>query len=249
MEIGRSAKVGCGLLVLSSLLLAPLGGLHTGVHAAGFQGTITVYAQGLNPSASMTKSASNPNPHNAMQLIANSWEKLHPGVHIKFVSGPGGTDYTTWLKTELVGNRAPDITWWQADPTYIDQGLIVPLDKWLTKPNPYNASAGPWGKTFGYGYYTTAYTSPGGHWGWVPLDAVSTGLLYDPAILAKAERSRVAVRAFHLGPVDGQPGQGDQGRLHRRMRHVHRGWRRLDRLGHWQGADVAGYPEVRCPAL
>ena len=186
MRLRHLAEIGLGLVVFSSLVVAPFGQAQAGVSkASGFQGTITFYAQTYNPTPSMKVSPTNETPRQALQLVANAWEKLHPGVTIKFVKGPASSDYYTWARTVVTGQAAPDIMWFQTDQKFVDAGLIVQLDSWLNKPNPYNPSAGKWGDTFQPPFWCVTQT-PNHHHGYVPFDAVSTGVYYNKAILAKA---------------------------------------------------------------
>lgn len=181
----RLVKGGVGALALSMLIAQPLSAVQAAPRsAAGFQGTISFYAQTYNPTKSMVLSSTNTTPRRAMRLVADAWEKKHPGVHIKFVAGPAG-DYQTWARTVLTGESAPDMIWWQTDPAFTDNGKIVQLDKWLQQPNPYNPSGGKWMDTFQPPYKTVAQ-SPNHHYGWVPMDLVSTGVYYNKTLLKKA---------------------------------------------------------------
>src|ERR671933_2017370 len=189
-------KGGLSLLALVLVLVQPFGAVQARTRTAGFHGTITFWAQtytpaqAYNPPRSMKVSSTNPTPRRALLVLAQKWEKMHPGVHIKFVIN-NPSDVYTWFRTVLTGETAPDIMWWQTDPKFTDNGKVVPLDKWLNKPNPYNNQPGnpnrgiPWKDTFQPPYKIVAQ-SPNHHYSWVPMDLVSTGIYYNEPLLKKA---------------------------------------------------------------
>jgi ABC-type glycerol-3-phosphate transport system substrate-binding protein len=190
-------KGNVSLLALVLVLVQPFGPVQAATRtSAGFHGTITFWAQdytpaqAYNPPRSMKITSTNPTPRRALLVLAQKWEKMHPGVHIKFVTKTPGDVYT-WFRTVLTGETAPDIMWWQTDPRFTDEGKVVPLDKWVNKPNPYNNQPGnpdrglPWKDTFLPGYEGAAQ-SPNHHFSWVPMDLVSTGIYYNESLLKKA---------------------------------------------------------------
>jgi ABC-type glycerol-3-phosphate transport system substrate-binding protein len=190
-------KGGLSLLALVLVLVQPFEAVHARTRtAAGFHGTITFWAQtytpaqAYNPPRSMKVTSTNPTPRRALLVLAQKWEKMHPGVHIKFVINNPSDPYT-WFRTVLTGETAPDIMWWQTDPRFTDEGKVVPLDKWVNKPNPYDNQPGNpdrgklWKDTFQPPYKIVAQ-SPNHHYSWVPMDLVSTGIYYNEPLLKKA---------------------------------------------------------------
>jgi len=139
------------------------------------------------PTSSMVKSEANPMPHDHIAILAQEWEKLHPGVEIKFV-GPSavGTDWRTWEVTQFSGGTAPDIVF---DPSYlsypsdVQHGWVISLTKYLNEPNPYVSGNKKWKDLF----YRRAFTpSANGNYYYVAPDLIGLGILYNEDILAKA---------------------------------------------------------------
>ena len=90
---------GLSLLALVLMLVQPFGAVQARTRtSAGFHGTITMWAQAYTPTKSMKISSTNPTPRRALLILAGTWEKMHPGVHIKFVQGPSGGDVYTWFR-------------------------------------------------------------------------------------------------------------------------------------------------------
>src|SRR2546421_7966757 len=110
-------KGSVSLLALVLVLVQPFGPVQAATRtSAGFQGTITFWAQtytpnqAYNPPRSMKVTSTNPTPRQALWVLAQKWEKMHPGVHIKFVIN-NPSDTQTWFRTVLTGETAPDIMW------------------------------------------------------------------------------------------------------------------------------------------
>lgn len=74
----------------------------------------------------------------AFDRVAREYEQLHPGVRIEQILVPTRT-YTTWLRTRLVGDVAPDIVEMKGDLLNEDHvRFFRELTHELNVPNPYN---------------------------------------------------------------------------------------------------------------
>jgi len=189
--LGIVAPVAVALAV-AVLALAPAGA-RAAHPSAGFQGTITMYAQTYNPpSVTQALPGQTVLNHYALQSLARAWERAHPGVHIKFVDiSLPNQDYYTVLRTRLTGGTAPDIFWFQpagnagnkADE-YLRAGLILDIAPYLMKPNKYTPDNRHWNDTFRASWQTVGRT-PEGKYGAVPQDLVATGVYYNASITQK----------------------------------------------------------------
>ncbi len=138
------------------------------------------------PTSSMATSEANPMPHDHIAILAQEWEKLHPGVEIKFV-GPSavGTAWRTWEVTQFSAGVAPDIVF---DPLYlsypsdVQKGWVIPLTKYLNEPNPYVPGNKKWIDLFYERIFTPAAD---GQYYYVAPDLIGLGLLYNKDILEK----------------------------------------------------------------
>lgn len=148
---------------------------------------LTVFAQGYTPEVS---TGDNPKPLHEMTRLAHEFERLHPGVRIRFIKNPVG-EYRTWMRTQLQGGLAPDImwahsTWCNDDAKY---GWFVNFDSYLNKPNPYcepgSRGAKRWGDLF-YTDATNAKRAPDGGLYALPIDQVETAIYYNKALFRQA---------------------------------------------------------------
>jgi len=144
---------------------------------ASWQGDIEFYAQLYTPTSAMP----NPDPdaakREAMAILAEEWQDLHPGVNLIFFQAPAEVTYTEWINTQLIGGTGPDIFWlWLGSlGSFADEGKTIPLNDYLQLPNKYMPEdTTPWGQHFKSPFQTSFSTK--GQWGGVPLDLVSTGV-------------------------------------------------------------------------
>ena len=121
-----------------------------------------------------------------MEVLANEWMDLHPGIDFKFINAPSG-DYGSWLNTQLIGGTGPDMFWIHLGTLnqMADEGKVVPMNDYLDLPNKYTPDdTEPWKETFKSPFMTTF--SPKGQWGGVPMDLVSTGVYCNNDIFEEA---------------------------------------------------------------
>ncbi len=91
----------------------------------------------------------------AFDAVARRYEALHDGkIKVKITSVPPRI-YTQWLRTQLIGDTAPDAVQFlgtAGDWALLAQAYLIPLTGFVNAPNPYNAdtelAAAPWRETF-----------------------------------------------------------------------------------------------------
>lgn len=143
---------------------------------------ITVFAQAYTPDI---VTGDNPRPLVEFSRLAREWEKLNPGVKVRFIRQPVG-DYRVWMITQLKGGTAPDIMWAQAQYANEDKkyGWFIELDPYLAKPNKYTRTTKPWIDYF-YEDATNARRAADGKLYVLPIDQVETGIYYNKDIFRK----------------------------------------------------------------
>ena len=116
---------------------------------SGFQGAITMYAGAYGPPFTQLSSAVTGPQATVLASLAKEYEKLHPGITIKFVpSPPAGQAYNTWVMTKAAGGQLPDIT--EQTPVYVETfppGVFIRLNPYFNQPDPY-VPGKKWGQLF-----------------------------------------------------------------------------------------------------
>ncbi len=149
---------------------------------AGFQGTITVYAEGLMPPGVQKASPGQAAlPHMVLGNLAHQWERAHPGVHIVFDdigAHTSDTNFLTVLRTQLTGGTAPDaFTFFVAGTNggsadlFTHQGLVLDIGSYMSQPNPYIPGNKHWIDSF-LPPWQSLGRLPGGGYAGVPLSLV-----------------------------------------------------------------------------
>lgn len=122
--------------------------------------------------------------------LAREWEALHPGKRIKFqpivVAGESGSE-GEWLKTQLLGEIAPEIIHQNAEIAWqdVDKGWYVPLDDFMEQPNPYIPGNQRWIESFSNQDLVSAKRAPDGKLYCVSIDIIETGFFYNKTLLKK----------------------------------------------------------------
>jgi ABC-type glycerol-3-phosphate transport system substrate-binding protein len=109
-----------------ALLVAVVMGASRASSSAGLSGTLTYFDFG---------SAQNP----PTQKLIHEYEKTHPNIHIKFISGPSSNE-VAWLDTQLAGGTAPDVITLETNEQPwrdLDKGWWDDLTKYANAPDPY----------------------------------------------------------------------------------------------------------------
>ena len=142
--------------------------------AAGFQGTIQMYAGTHIPRSADTNTDPNAPKRDALDTLAAEWMSEHPGITIEYIPVPSG-NYHDWMNTQLIGGGGPDIFEWYLSPFHAlaDEGKAVVINDYLKMPNKYTSEDTPWMDTF---LDLEDSHSLKGNYGAVPIDLVSTGI-------------------------------------------------------------------------
>ena len=127
-------------------------------------------------------------PLEALQRVADEFERLYPDTKIEFVNVPSLRE---WLVTQLSSGKAPDILSVNVEDAWQDvhKGWYVPLDEFLEKPNPFVEDGDPgseqWWDIFKYQAITRGKAAPDGKMYCIVLDMVETGIFYNKDIFRK----------------------------------------------------------------
>lgn len=164
------------------------------------KGTISMASANYAPSASMVKSANNPTPHHNLRVVANAYEKLHPGVKVNLITVPASSDpnyFREWVVTQMVGNTEPDIVWDQSVTINNDvtsgKDWWTSLTKYLNQPNPYIKKGQPGAEKWIDEFYpapTSAKQATDGNYYCIPFDLVTTFFFYN-----KTEFNKLGLKA------------------------------------------------------
>ncbi|MHB1356586.1 MAG: ABC transporter substrate-binding protein [Anaerolineae bacterium] len=172
---------------------APKATAATGATAAAtFAGKIEMYFQSYGPSADMTKSDSNPLPHDMSLRLSKTYMEQHPDVSITLINIPASTGYNEWMTTAQVGGTAPHITWcpvMQRIEGDFGKGWWVPLNAYFEEPNLYIAAGQPGSVKWRDAFYEVPFETkllPDGNYYCVPFDLVTTFFFYNKDLFKKA---------------------------------------------------------------
>lgn len=78
---------------------------------------------------------------NAMRHVGDQFEAQHAGVTVRIVNRPAA-GYDTWIETQLVSGRAPDIFFSHDANRNRKRGLVIGLDAYLDEPDA--VTGRPW---------------------------------------------------------------------------------------------------------
>ncbi len=127
----------------------------------------------------------NPYPYNTLEVLANEWNKEHPGYKIKIASSSMNNDRETMVPA-LNQGTAPDIIFYLGTTISEDmnKGWFYDLREVLEQPNKYAEEGelgyGKWNEAFGEGYYNSF--APNGAKYTVDLELSVIGLVYNKTI-------------------------------------------------------------------
>ncbi|UVI31062.1 ABC transporter substrate-binding protein [Paenibacillus spongiae] len=110
--------------------------------AAGWTGTITMYAQVYTPNS---KNITGLKDQQMLQTVADEYEKTHPGIKIEFVDEEY-KDYTQTIRVKAAAGELFDVFWgqWEELNNTFPKGIAEDLTEYLNKPNPYIADKPAW---------------------------------------------------------------------------------------------------------
>lgn len=127
-------------------------------------------------------------PNKAAIPLADEWQSAHPGRLIQFVQMIQTSNTEgEWLKTQLMGNIAPEIIHMNAEVAWPDvpKGWFVPLDAYLSRPTPYVEGNPPWIDTFQNQALVQSKRASDGKLYCITIDVVETGLFCNMTQLRK----------------------------------------------------------------
>lgn len=128
-------------------------------------------------------------PLQGLFKVREEFEKLFPDTRIEFTEVPVSS--REYLVTQLAAEQAPDILNVNVEDVWqdIQKGWYVPLDDYLTKPNPFVEDGAPgskeWWDQFKYQSITRGLGAPDGKMYCVTLDMIETGIFYNKDIFKK----------------------------------------------------------------
>jgi len=115
-------------------------------------------------------------------LVAK-FEKAEPDIEVKTTVLPISS-FADTLSTQLTAGTAPELVFNQPEPS--DPSLVVDLDPYLAKANPYNPDADTWLDGFNPNAYSDAQRDSAGHQYFIPFNLVTTGLFFNADALDEA---------------------------------------------------------------
>lgn len=145
--------------------------------AAEERKVVKMYAQALTPREQLA--ADRWNPPQYMWTLEKEYEKLHPNVDVRFLPEIP-TGYEEWLVTQMTGETAPEIVWYQRGYIARDymKGWFVNLTAYLNSPNPYVEGNKRWIDIFQPPVIASG-TAPDGNICMITGDIVGTGIFYN----------------------------------------------------------------------
>jgi raffinose/stachyose/melibiose transport system substrate-binding protein len=155
---------------------------------APLSGTLTFYAAQYTPAAP-TKTV--PNPPVYLGTLVKNYQALHPGVTVKlepYSTASSSIAFTQYKATQFAGGTEPDIIYnnpVDANNLEVPKGWYLPLDSYMSKPNPYVAGNKAWADLFGTGILSNV-TNADGHLYNLPMDAIDTAIFYNKTAFTKA---------------------------------------------------------------
>lgn len=183
-----------------SLLLVPLVGLSNVSHATKvdrqaiaavakpkltWHGTITFEAGGYTPDAPGVKLAPGSIHLHEYMTLAAEFEKLYPGIHIKFLTAtPYGN--LSVVETKMAAGQLPDL-WWQQKAwpnSILPNGVVVNLKPYLKDPNPFDGGK-QWGSLIDK-VVTATNVGPNGALYVLNRGAVGTAFYFNKRLFKKA---------------------------------------------------------------
>jgi ABC-type glycerol-3-phosphate transport system substrate-binding protein len=151
---------------------------------------IRMYAGGDNidytPTRSQERNEANPYPRNRIRLLADAWERTHPGFRIEFVSAPSSDlNYRAWCISNFIGGTIPHIVYQNMGnfrDSDFNKGWVLRMDPYLDRPNPYVAGNLHWRDLF-YTPWVDALRSIDGGCYWIAPDTIGVGIVCNLKIL------------------------------------------------------------------
>ncbi|MFD1676844.1 ABC transporter substrate-binding protein [Alicyclobacillus fodiniaquatilis] len=116
-----------------------------GYPSLSWKGTITMWAQIYTPDVPGANLAAGSAKLKGFEQAAKAFEKIYPGIHIKFVnSNTYGTNQ--WYETEAAAGNMPDVTEaaFNTANTVLPSGIFTDLAPYYAQPNPFISGNKKW---------------------------------------------------------------------------------------------------------
>ena len=132
-------------------------------------------------------------PREAMDALIERYEELNPHVRVVPINVPGGL-YMRWVRTQFIGETAPDLVQLGASASYATR-YLEPISKYVDEPNPYNEGtplAGMrWRDTFVDGLNSpSCYVDQLSNYYAVTICTLTMRLFYNPGLMEEITGSR-----------------------------------------------------------
>ncbi|GBF74253.1 ABC transporter substrate-binding protein [Paenibacillus sp. 598K] len=172
-----------------------------GGESAGWQGTITMFAQSYTPNA---KNIAGLKQLTALREIADQYETDHPGIKIEFIDEEF-KDYTQTVRVKAAAGEMYDVFWGQwADLNNIfPKGIAEDLTVYFDQPNPYIPDKPTWREAMNQTVISET-TSPDGKSYNINGDYVATAFFYNKTLFEQAGISEAPQTWGELIEVTGQ---------------------------------------------
>ena len=133
-------------------------------------------------------------PREAMDALIERYEELNPDVRVVQLYVPGRV-YTRWVRTQLIGETAPDLIEFSGANSDITPRFFAPITKYVNEPNPYNIGTPlevvRWRDTFVDGLNTpSSYIDRLSNYYSVTMCSVTLRMFYNPDLLEEITGSR-----------------------------------------------------------
>ncbi len=153
-----------------------------------WKGTITMFAQTYTPNVPGVKLPPGSPKLTAFAHAAAAFEKMYPGIHIKFVF-PVAADSGNpqWFETKAAAGQLPDVVWslYQNNDNVLPRGVFTNLAPYFAKPNPYIPGNKRWSNVMNP-HVLAMVMAPNGAQYEVDGDWVGTDFYYNKNLFAKA---------------------------------------------------------------
>ena len=161
-----------------------------GAPSIGWKGTITMFAQAYTPHVpGLTLPYGTGNSKLTMfEAAAKSFEKLYPGIHIKFVyPAAANTGNPQWYETRAAAGQLPDVLWspYVNNNNVLPHGIFTNLAPYFRQPNPYISGNKAWQDVMNPNVLKMVQ-APNGSQYQVDGDWVGTSFYYNKDMFAKA---------------------------------------------------------------
>ena len=223
-----------------------------------WKGTITMFAQAYTPKLPGVKLPPGSPKLTAFEQAAKAFEKLYPGIHIKFVyplAAESGAPQ--WYVTKAAGSQLPDVVWslYTNNNNTIPRGVFYNLAPYFRQPDPYIAGNQRWASVMNPHVLAMTKAPNGAHYQ-VNGDWVGTAFYYNKNLFHRAGikttpktwnqliHDAQVLKAHHIDPGADVPNYGWDARLFLGNVLGQRALQRLVSFGKQSSGVVSAYDEV-----